>query len=151
MADFERGKEPEMQPSLGRLISCLYRYSQIYLGRELEQYNIGSGQFSFLIALYYEEGITQECLAQRLDVDKATSARAVKKLVEAGLVKREKNAQDRRMFNVFLTERGRRMESEIRRISSRWTAHLLSGFVEDEKEIISSLLEKMVENASDVR
>jgi DNA-binding MarR family transcriptional regulator len=151
MIDSENQDAEAPQQSIGKLISCLYRNSQVYLGKELEQYHIGSGQFSFLMALYHEEGITQECLAYYLKVDKATSARAVKKLVRAGLVKRKKDLQDKRKLKVFLTKKGKRMEPEIKEISSEWTAILFSGFTKDEKKEIASLLEKMAENASAVR
>jgi DNA-binding MarR family transcriptional regulator len=140
------GREPK---SLGRFISCIYRFTQIYIGKELENYNIGSGQFSFLMALYRKDGITQEDLAHLLHVDKATSARAVKKLEKAGYVTRKEDLKDKRKYRVFLTEKGRKIELIMKRISSEWTARLLSGFSESEKEVMTTVLEKMVENISE--
>ena len=134
--------------SFGRLFSRIYRYTHIFVGKELEQYNIGSGQFSFLIALHHNEGATQERLAHLLHVDKATSARAVKKLVKEGYVKREKDVKDKRKYRIFLTEKGKKMEPVLKEISAKWTAVLLFGFTEDEKDKIRLLLKKMVDNAS---
>lgn len=141
-------KDTKPPESFGRLISCIYRYTQIFIGKELEHYNIGPGQFPFLIALQHREGATQEWLAHLLHVDKATSARAIKKLIKEGYVKREKDAKDKRKYRIFLTEKGKKMEPVLKEISAEWTAVLLSGFTEDEKDKITGLLKKMVENAS---
>lgn len=140
------GRAPK---SLGRFISCIYRYTQMYIGKELENYHIGSGQFSFLMALYRKDGITQEDLAHLLHVDKATSARAVKNLEKEGYLTRKEDAKDKRKYRVFVTEKGRTIEPMMKSISSEWTARLLSGFTENEKELMTSFLEKMVENISE--
>lgn len=137
-------KPPE---SLGRLISCLYRYTQIYIGKELENHTIGSGQFSFLAALGRSEGMSQEELANLFHVDKATSARAIRKLLEEGYVTRERDPADKRKYRILLTEKGKNMHPILKRISAEWTETLLSGFAQDEKECIAPLLEKMVDNA----
>ena len=136
--------------SLGRLISCLYRHTRVYVGKELEHHNtgIGSGQFPFLMALYHKDGITQEDLAHLFDVDKATSARAIKKLHKAGFITRKRDAADKRMYRIFVTEKGRALEPVVKKISLKWTAHLLSGFEEEEKRYIIYLLKKMVDNIS---
>lgn len=141
----------EKEESLGKLISCIYRYSQIYIGKELEQYNIGSGQFSFLKRLYHADKIHQEDLAQFLKVDKATGARAIQKLAEEGYVIKERDPADRRAYRIFLTEKGERLEPIIKKISSEWTTILLSGFTEDEKKFVIQSLKKMVRNASSIK
>ncbi|MBU7018523.1 MAG: MarR family transcriptional regulator [Theionarchaea archaeon] len=142
-------KQSREQKSLGRFISCIYRYTQMYIGKELEKYRIGSGQFSFLMTLYRRDGITQEDLANLLHVDKATSARAVKNLEKEGYIARKEDAEDKRKYRVFVTEKGREIESMMKSISSEWTARLLSGFTEDEKESVTIFLEKMVKNISE--
>jgi DNA-binding MarR family transcriptional regulator len=141
----------EKEESLGKLISCLYRYSQMYLGNELEQYHIGSGQFSFLKTLLHEDGIHQEDVAHLLKIDKATCTRAVKKLMKEGYTTRQKDAEDKRAYNLFLTEKAHSIECELETISSKWKALLLSGFEEDEKVLVMRFLTKMVKNASSLK
>lgn len=138
----------EMNESLGKLISCLYRYSQMYLQNQLEQYNIGSGQFSFLRALFHRDGIHQEDLVQSLNIDKATCTRAIKKLVKEGYVIKQRDVNDRRAYKIFLTEKARTIESVLDEISLKWKAILLSGFTKEEQKVVMTLLKKMVDNAS---
>ena len=95
------------QSSIGRPISILYRYGQSYTSKKLEAYNIGSGQYIFLLALYRNDGISQEELSAYLKIDKATTAKAVKKLIEAGYIRRDIDSSDKRAYKVFLTAKAR--------------------------------------------
>jgi len=123
----------------------------IHIGNELKPYNIGSGQFNFLMALYYKDGINQETLAQSLKLDKATTARAITKLIKEGYVTRQKDDLDLRAYKIFLTKKAKKMEPIIKKILSGWTKTLLSGFTEDERKLFLDFLKKTVQNATFVK
>ena len=94
-------------PFIGKLISFLYRYSQMYLDKELAPYHIGSGQFYILMPLYKNDGMNQESLSQSISIDKAAITRAIQKLMKEGYVIRQRNEEDRRSYHIFLTEKGK--------------------------------------------
>ncbi len=123
----------------------------MYIDKRLESHNIGSGQFSFLMRLYHDDGINQESLAHLLGVDKATSARAIKKLMKEGYVRRERDAVDKRAYKIFLTEKGRKLELTIKNISSELREIILSDFTGEEKHLIATLLKRMVHNISSIK
>jgi len=133
--------------SVGRIISCIHRLSYMNLHKKLEKYNIGPGQLHFLMMLYNHDHINQECLAHRLLTDKATSARAIKKLEEEGFVKRLKDEKDRRAYNIILTEKALKLRPIIKKTLFEWTDTLLTDFTEDDKKSLFEKLEKIKENA----
>lgn len=141
----------ENQESIGRLISYIHRHSQIHIAKELGTYNIGSGQFSFLMILYHNDGVSQESIAKALRVDKATTARAIKKLMEEEYVYKERSPLDKRVYKVFLTERAKKIKSKIIRVLSGWTEFLLSDFTKEERELFTKLLIKIAKNASSIK
>jgi len=110
-------------------------------------YNIGSGQYPVLLVLSSKDGSSQQEISNILNVDKATGGRAIKKLVDAGYVERKQDPEDRRVYNVFLTEKGREIVSTIRKILSHWIGVLSSNFTREEEELVMQLLEKMYQNA----
>jgi DNA-binding MarR family transcriptional regulator len=133
--------------SIGKWISYIYRRGQIYVGEELQTYNIGSGQYPVLLVLSSKDDLSQQEISNILNVDKATGGRAIRRLVDAGYVKRKQNPEDGRVYNVFLTEKGREIVPIIRKILSQWTGVLLSNFTREEEELVMQLLEKMYQNA----
>jgi DNA-binding MarR family transcriptional regulator len=137
--------------SVGRIVSCIHRFTHIHLNNELEPYNIGIGQLHFLMKLYKKDGINQEMLAHCLQTDKATSARAIEKLEKEGFVKRKIDQTDKRAYKIYLTKKAKDLKIKIRGITKKWTNSLLTGFSEDEKEILFSFLDRIDKNASDFK
>lgn len=135
--------------SLGKWISLLYRYGQIYIYKELEPYNIGKGQFLFLVTLYTKDGLSQEELAQTLNIDKGTTARAVDKLEKAGYLQRNPKKANLRTNEIFLTQKAKAFKPQLFFILKKWTDILSTGMENREIEKAFSIIEKMTENATD--
>ena len=131
---------------IGKAISYLYRYEQIFIGKKIAPYGIGSGQFPFLMRLYREDGINQESLSDYLKIDKGTTARAIQKLVDEGYVFRQRDEKDRRSYRVFLTEKGKKLEPDMKKIASEWGDILFSSLDDSQRREITNSLEIMFEN-----
>jgi DNA-binding MarR family transcriptional regulator len=132
--------------SLGRYISILYRSGKMYINNKFEKYNIGNGQYLFLLSLSHNEGVTQEEMSCKLFIDKGTTAKAIKRLEDEGYVKRSVDDKDKRAYKVYLTEEGRKVTAEISEVLHNWNDILTSGFTEEEKGIALNLLQRMLEN-----
>ncbi len=134
-------------PSIGRWISILYWCRQNYFGKRLEPYNIGSGQQIFLMVLSKKDGISQEELSDFLKIDKATTAKAIKKLEAAGYVSRDVDTMDRRAYRVCLTDKALAIVPVIEAVVKEWEQLITAGISESESEMIEDLLDKMAHNA----
>lgn len=133
--------------SINRWISILYRYGQSHISKQVGKFNIGSGQYVFLLALYKKDGISQEEISDHLKIDKATTAKAIRRLEKEGYIKRDINSEDRRAFKVFLTQKAFDIKPEIYSILRNWSDALSGGFSEDEKKLVLELLGRMAKNA----
>jgi len=134
---------------IGKYISFLYRYHQTYLDRELEPYNIGSGQFFILMPLYKKDGINQETISQIIRVDKATITRAITRLIDEGYVSRVRDEDDRRAYKVFLTKKGKGIKRDILAIAKRWDDIILANLDQDQHEAVRSTFCTMYDNVCD--
>lgn len=132
--------------SIGKYISIIYRQGQCYINKKLEPYGIGSGQFIFLNVLYHKDGIRQEEMADFLDIDKGTTARAIKRLEEEGYIYRRTDSKDHRAQLVFLTQKAKDIEEDIYKILRSWTEILLSDFSIEDSKKAEELLEAMTKN-----
>lgn len=137
--------------SIGRWISILYRYRLNYLGKRLEPYNIGSGQHLFLMVLSKNNGISQEELSNFLKIDKATTAKAIKKLEEEGYVTRHIDDIDKRAYRVFLTDKAWDVMPVIDEAVKDWEELITGGFSENERVLVEELLGKMARNACRIK
>jgi DNA-binding MarR family transcriptional regulator len=133
--------------SIGRWISILYRYRQNFLNKRLEPYRIGSGQHLFLLVLERNNGISQEELSDHVKIDKATTAKALKKLEEAGFVERVVDKADKRAYQVFLTPKAEGVIPVIKAAVREWETLVTGDLPESETVMAGAILAKMAGNA----
>lgn len=129
--------------SIVNFISIFYRIGTSYLSRKYEKYNIGYGQYQFLVSLYFEDGLSQDELTKRIAVDKATTTRAINKLKESGYVTVSIDSSDKRVHRVLLTQKALDTKDEILKISHEWEDKLLGSLTEEDKKIVQSLFNKI--------
>lgn len=132
--------------ALGKYISILYRQGNAFLTKKYSKYNIGSGQYMFLIQLYANDGLSQEELSSRLNIDKGTTARAIKKLEDEGYIIREIDEDDKRAYKIFLTEKAKEIKKGFFEILRQWNDILTSGLNVEEVEIVLKLMKKISNN-----
>ena len=136
-----------MKNGIGRLISILHRHSQIYINHALKEFGITSAEYIFLLYLYREDGLTQEEISSYISIDKAATARAIQSLKEKGYVIKAKDDMDKRCNRVFLTEKAKNNENEIRRRVWRWSDFLTEGIDEETTDTVLKALEQMAYKA----
>ena len=136
----------EQAVSFGRCISVLYRQSQTFFSKKLQPYRIGSGQYAVLIALEKHNGVNQERLSTILGLDKANITRAVTKLQNEGYIIRKPDAEDKRVWHIFLTEKGNDILPVLLGILNEWSSKIVEGLSSHQVNLLANDLVKMAEN-----
>ena len=134
--------------TIGRFIAMLYRMSLIYLGKELPGVNIGAGQYIFLAELFDEEGLSQDELTRKVYVDKANTARALKRLEAAGYVRRRPDRNNRRIKRAFLEPSALEIQDEFWGIITGWSEIITRDIPKERRELLLKDLKTMADNAA---
>lgn len=129
---------------IGKLISYIYRHNQKYITKKLKPYQIGSGgQHSFLKEILLHPGINQDQLTNDLKFDKATTARAVRQLEDAGYISRKIDENDRRSFHLYPTQKGLDFHPILQNILEEFDQQLTSQLTDEERNQLVYLLKKL--------
>jgi len=99
--------------NISKLNAAIYRNAQSIINSKLMDLNIRSGQHDFLYVISKNEGISQKELSEFLYVGKSTTAKAVKNLMENDYVKRIQDENDKRIYRLYLTEKGKKVIPKI--------------------------------------
>ena len=132
--------------SVGKYISIIHRTGSSFLSKEFSKFNIGSGQYMYLIHLYKNDGLSQEELTEILNIDKGTTAKSIKKLETEGFVMRVKDKNDKRINRVYLTPKALEIKDEFLSSINAWENTLTSNLSYAEKEQALTLLQKITNN-----
>jgi DNA-binding MarR family transcriptional regulator len=132
-----------MKKPLGKEINELARDVKKFLHYHLDGYSLGDGQFGILYEVFHSPGISQEKLSKKRNVDKTTTAKAVKKLINNGYIQREKDKADKRVYCLLCTEKAIELMPEIERVIKLENEVLTQDLSEDEVKIFRKMMGKM--------
>jgi DNA-binding MarR family transcriptional regulator len=100
-------------------------------------------EWRLIAVLAEEEGLTQQALVARTEMDKMTVSRAAQALVTRGLVTRTAHGSDKRSLALTLSDSGRRLYAEIApkalEMERRLLGKLSAAEVADLKKMLAKL------------
>ncbi|QRG70601.1 winged helix-turn-helix transcriptional regulator [Brevibacillus choshinensis] len=135
--------------SHGQYISAIYRHMQVLISAELAPFRIGSGQYIFLMAISFQQPITQKALSEKLLIDKTTTAKAIAKLEAEGYVRREADPADNRYHLLYLTDSGREVVPKVHEALGRVKSKTRKGITDEEYDMLLGLLKTVLRNLVD--
>lgn len=104
---------------------------------------------SYLIEICACPGITQDKLAARICINKSNVARQAAVLEEEGFVTRTSSTQDKRIMQLYPTQKTLDLLPQISPILSQWEACLTADVSEEEHAVLERVLARMKDKASD--
>jgi DNA-binding MarR family transcriptional regulator len=119
-----------------------------YRSDNLAQFGLKSIHASYLTEICANPGISQDRLARIICINKSNVARQVAVLEEDGFVRRVPSAADKRVMELYPTEKTLEILPRINEMLMCWENCITHDLTEEEKELLSALLRKMSGRAS---
>jgi len=129
--------------SVGYQVRITHRAFQRALQNSIAPNGITAGMWWFMRVLWEEDGLTQRQLSQRVGMMEATTVTALNNMERAGVIRRVRNAEDRRKMNVFLTARGRALRDDLLPLAAEVNAAGLRGLSKQEVNQLLTLLRRV--------
>jgi len=139
----------EENSALIKYVNTISRITQSYTDEAMAKLNLTSGTYPFLLVLYRKEGINQNEISRELNVDKAMSARSIKKLIDLQYIEKKEDEKDSRAYKLYLTEKGRAIVPEIKKEIQQWIKIITKDLSKDEEELLEELLSRVLGKASE--
>jgi len=117
------------------------------LERDLEGHGLSLPQFDILATLGFEQGITQQELAERLLVTKGNICGMIGRMEAVGWVERKPDPNDRRVNRVFLTGRGETLLAQAAPEQHALLVEIMSALAPGEIQALYEFLDRLDEAA----
>jgi len=111
---------------------CQQFYGDLY-ARESGARDLTKQQFTVLCALEHHEGASQTALVEITGIDRSTLAEMVRRMLEKGLISRERTEEDQRANSVAITQAGRKALRAARSAADRAERALLDALPATER------------------
>ena len=132
----------EILREIGMIARALDSISNI----EFKEYELTKGQYLYLVRICENPGIIMEKLIDLIKVDRATAARAIKKLEKKGFIEKKFDEHNKKNKKLFPTDTGKKIYPSIIKENKYSNNVALKGFSEKETEILADLLQRMRKN-----
>ena len=130
-----------------KYISITYRQYQHYMREGLKKYNIGNSDYPILLCLNHNSGICQNELSRLSTLNKSLVSKGVKKLIEQGYVYSKEDINHRQKQNLFLTDLGKNIIPDLKKIISKWEDLITDGLSNYEIETLYKIMKKIDSNS----
>ena len=105
---------------------------------------------SYIYAIHYHPGMTQEQLAEHLCLNKSTVARGVANLEAMGYVERRPQEADKRVFLLYPTPKMEEILPHVQSITRAWNEFMTEDLSESELTAFCATLEKLAARARQI-
>ncbi len=100
-----------------------------------------------ILTLLDEEGtLSQNKLAEQLEIRPQSVSELLVKLEKDGFIVRTQNEQDKREILVSLSDEGKKRADEVKKMQQKQAAEFLAPLSEEEKRTLFELLSKLTED-----
>ncbi len=103
-------------------------------------------QYAILVAIDEHAGVSQTGLVARTGIDRSTLADIVKRMIEKGLVQRQRTSEDARTYAVRLTRKGASALRKMRPYAEEVDRRILQSVPEEKRNLFLDVLNHLVQN-----
>ncbi len=138
----------EFEKSFGRTLGTAHNNLFKHLNKlmKVAELPITPEQFGLMTHLWKQDGLSQQELAVLTARDRANVTRIIDILEREAIVERRDDANDRRVFKIFLTKKGKELEAPTAAIAQQAIKEATQGITKDEIEICMKVLRQTIEN-----
>jgi DNA-binding MarR family transcriptional regulator len=129
---------------IGRAGDLFYkRVSNLFQKKKLD---VTVEQFSILTILWYEDGLLQQEIANRLNRDKTTLTRVISNMEKRNLVVRVPGQLDRRNNHIHLTHRGKELQKVLTQITGNIYMESIQDLSNEDLKHLVRTLNRIIQN-----
>jgi DNA-binding MarR family transcriptional regulator len=134
----------------GYLVRDAHRAFQRLLERRIAPHGVTRGQWYFLRVLWTKDGLSQRELSERVGMMEPTTVIALRSMEKAGLIRRVRSTDDRRVTHVRLTAKAKRMRDGLLKLARGINAQAQEGIPADDIAVFRRVITQMTANLDKV-
>jgi MarR family transcriptional regulator, organic hydroperoxide resistance regulator len=129
--------------SIGFLIRDCMMLLHKLLRTHIGPHDISTAQWFLLRVLWEEEGLSQRELSERVNTTEPTTQSALLRMERQGIIRRAKNPNDKRANRIYLTAKGRKLETKMIPYAQETVNVAAQGLTAEELATLKRLINKV--------
>ena len=119
-------------------------YHKVY--KKLEKYNLVNGQANLLVIIKENDGLSQNEIANILNVKPSSMSERINKLENLGYIYRAVDEDNLRVKRIYITADGKKAATQCKKILNEFEDTMYSGFTKKDIRAFEEYLERIMSN-----
>jgi DNA-binding MarR family transcriptional regulator len=139
-------KKPRYLDSIGRRLNFAMSAVDALTTQLLDEYDLSPVQWVALSALWRQDGMTVNVLADYMRATASATSRLLGRMEERGLIERRTVSENRRILQIWLTKKGKELD-HLKDLHKKVNSCVLDGLTTAERKLLAKGLERVTSNA----
>ncbi len=135
----------ERAQSAGYLANLMGRLFTKTLQQHVEPYGLAPAQFTTMVEIWRDPGVTQRLLVERLGVEQGTMTNTLSRIERDGFITRRPHETDGRAQSLFLTDKAMALMEPAIEGARRANDEALACLTPEEREQFLSMTQRVIE------
>lgn len=144
-----RGNSGGIRRDLSLKIIATARTLRKRFDQRVADLGVTRSQWTMIAAIARFPGMTQRTIAETLEITEASAGRLIDKLCQEGMLRRSPRNDDRRAYNVEVTERTEPLLAQLGVLAEQLEKETFHGLTEAELSQLYTLLGKIADNVAE--
>src|SRR5262249_50372911 len=136
--------------AIGYRVRLLSQLLSRKLQFDLLPYGLTPFHWFVLRCLHAEDGLPVSAIAEELQEVGGTMTGVLDRMEERSLIKRVRDKNDRRVWRVYLTDKGQEMQEALPPVIAKIRKRLTKGVPARDLEIFNAVLDTLIDNANEM-
>lgn len=137
-----------MKEDILRQIGTIARALDSIANVEFKEMNLNRGQYLYLTRIKENPGIISNHLAELLNVDRTTIARALQKLEQDNLIEKQNDQENKKIKHLFVTDKGKKLAQRIEQENTYSNELALTALDSSQRKELADFLRIVEKNVS---
>lgn len=133
---------------LGYRLKLLSQLLSRRFQERLEPFGLTPFHWLVLCCLWQEDGLPTSSIGEKLQQVGGTLTGVLDRMEERGLVYRQRDPKDRRIWRIWLTDAGKDLHSVLPPVALEIREESMQGISESDRQYLSQLVDRMIGNLS---
>lgn len=130
----------DYEKNVSFLIQDVARLMRLAFDRRIKELGLTRSQWFALAFLNRQDGLTQQQLADQMDMERAPLSKTLARLEKNGWITKNSNAEDKRVNKIFLANKAKNIMPELKDEADALLDYILGDLTDENRILFTDIL-----------
>ena len=135
--------DTDYERNVSFLVQDVARLMRLAFDRRIKEFGLTRSQWFALAFLHRKDGLTQQQLADQMDMERAPLSKTLARLEKDGWIIKNSTPEDKRVNKIFLSDKAKNIMPELKNEADALLDYTLCGLSVEKRNLFTDILSQV--------